>query len=162
MVEIGGQALAPIFRRHLVDGVAVVSGRVVDEDRDGPDRVARAPDGRLKGGDVAHVAVLEMHTLAQFLRQSLAGLGVVVEDGDLAALGMKRTRDALADAAGAAGDENGLALQGAVDGLGHQFHLNSNEPAVIPGLHGRTQERLTRMSLYSALDPGSSLTLRPG
>src|SRR5215207_4112120 len=119
MVEIGGQALAPIFRRHLVDGVAVVSGRVVDEDRDGPDRVARAPDGRLKGGDVAHVAVLEMHALAQFLRQSLAGLGIVVEDGDLAALGMERTRDALPDAAGAAGDENGLVLQGAVDGLGH-------------------------------------------
>jgi len=74
----------------------------------------------LQSGNVTHIAVLEMHALSELLRQRLTGFRIVVENGNLAALGMEGAHDALADAARAAGDENGFVLKETINCLDHR------------------------------------------
>ena len=78
-------ALVVIIRRHLVPGVAVVSGSVVDEDCRRAERGIQCCEGFFKSIDIAKIAGLkvDVDTLAgNLLRQGITPLNVQVNKPD--------------------------------------------------------------------------------
>ena len=58
--QIGGLSLVPVFHRHLLVGMTLVIGGVVDQYGDGPECTGRMGNGGLQSGDVLQVAMLIM------------------------------------------------------------------------------------------------------
>ena len=120
VAEIGGEALVPIFGRDGFEGVAVVTGGVVDEDGDVADFCVGMVDGGLKGGQVADVALEKVGSVAgfggDFFGEGLAGFNGDIEEGDFRFLARERFREGRADAAATAGDEDGFAGEVGISG----------------------------------------------
>ena len=124
MLEVDRDAVVEEFRRDLVDRVALVVRRIVDQDGDRPERLAhlldRAPERR-DVGDVAMLVVqrpLPAEVGLKLLRRRVGD----VEKSDPGALRGEATHDRLADAHRAAGDQHDAVLQAGVDRIvGHGF-----------------------------------------
>src|SRR6185312_8196891 len=102
------EALAPIGRGHLGKRVAIVAGGVVDQDLDRPQRRADTAHRRLKRCDVAQIGRLEMHPLAQLIRQRDAGRAVEIEEAHFGALLREVADDGRTDPRGAASNQSHL------------------------------------------------------
>ena len=113
VAEIGGEALVPIFGRDGFERVAVVAGGVVDEDGDVADFGVGLVDGGLELRDVADVALEEVRSVVcvggNFFGEELAWFGGDVEEGDFGVLAGECFGEGGANAAAAAGDEDGFA-----------------------------------------------------
>ena len=121
VLEIDGDSPVPIFLGDLLGLVALVMGRVVDEDIDRAMRAADFVDAGAQRLDVGHVASLELHAMSrilQFAGELRRGLLVDVEEPHLRFLPGEGAHDRLADAASPARDENALVLEIGIDRAG--------------------------------------------
>ena len=102
MLDIDGDALVPIIGRHLVPGMALIVGGIVDEDGDGAEGFRCRSDRILQRLDVGDVALAEPHIALEPRRELLARILGDIDKGDLRALLGKFLDDRFADPHGAA------------------------------------------------------------
>src|SRR5580704_2762376 len=121
MLEIDRDSPVPIVLGDLLGLVALVMGRVVDEDIDRAVRAANSLDAGAQRLDDGHVASLEMHgvsRLLQFTSELRRGRLVDVEEAYLRLLPGEGAHDRLADAAPTARDENAFVFEVGIDRAG--------------------------------------------
>jgi hypothetical protein len=118
MAQIDRHALVPIGGRHIGHAVTIVIGGIVDDDVDAAQLRLDLRHHRLNGFDVTQIAAVEMgleggirakalcHRRASFLSD--------IAESDMRALRHEGFDETLTDAAGAAADEDALALQAGI------------------------------------------------
>ena len=105
VAEVRRDALVVIVGRDVLPAVPVVTRRIVDEDAGRPERRLQSREGALQRGDVAEIAGLEV-AAGPSSSASRPPLGVDVDEADMRALARESPHHVLADAGGAAGDED--------------------------------------------------------
>src|SRR5258708_7409447 len=106
MAQIDRHDAVPHLWRHRLDGVAIVSRRIVDEDGDRPERGAGDRYRLAQRGDVGEIAAeKERRRRVKPLDERSRGGFIAVEKGDARSLCAERLDDSGADPGGAAGDE---------------------------------------------------------
>ena len=148
VAQVGGHAVVPVFGRHVVDGVAVIAGGVVDQHGERAAKlVAQAGDGGAECRDVAQVAGREPD--GGVVGEAGQGRGrsalVAVEEADMGALLDEVAHDGGADAGRAPGDEHASAAQA---GIGRELvgHGRSFARAAGGGLRRHRAGRHDRRS----------------
>ncbi len=112
MAEVHRHALVPIFRRDLLDRVAIVVRGIVDQDVDAAKLLFQIGDHALDRRDVGQVAMPVdrdmLRARGQPAEHRLAGIIGDIDEGDFRALRDKCFDQAFADTAATTGDDDAL------------------------------------------------------
>src|SRR5262249_5775072 len=121
--QVDREPVVPILGGDRVEGMALVVGRVVDQDPDRPEPPARLGDGVPERRDVPEIARQEEPALpprgADRVPEALCRRLIDVEERHARSLGREVLDDGGADAAGAARDQDDAVAQARVRGVGH-------------------------------------------
>src|SRR5262245_10225513 len=124
MAQVDREPVVPVLGRHLIESVALVVGRVVDQDPDRPEPPARLGDRLTERADVPEVTRQEQRSLSTGrtdpLLKTLGGGAVDVEERDLRAWGTDVLRDGPTYATRAAGHEHDALSQAGIRRVHHR------------------------------------------
>ena len=121
MAQIHVLGVVPIVGGDVGDGVALVVGGVIDQDRDRAELLARFRDCGLQRHDVGHVAVKKKRRPALALhrrRHRFALRALHVDESDARVIAREGAHDVGADAGRAAADEHIAPGKTGIDGEG--------------------------------------------
>ncbi len=111
VLQIDGNPVVPIFRRHLERRMTLIMRRIVDENLDAAKHAADLVDRGTQRGDVREVGGLEMNPMAlrrQFFHKRLGLDFLDIDEGRVRTLGCEAPDDSFANAAATTGDKHGL------------------------------------------------------